>query len=340
MALPAGRYGVTKEQLRKIKRLPINTIGMITETKEGIAIIEDDAKASQLLIAGRQFWHNGKLYSADTDIAKDAAIITSGEGKNASEMPNITDQLPGTDAEKANEVTIARVENGSNPTATINAGEQFYHSGILYTATADIATTDTITPNTNCRVSDSVTEQIASLDAQKADNSVIGNVEDGANASQPYAVGEHFIRNGKFCTVTQAISSGDILTENTNYISGDVASILSYEDGQCTLPTSSPLANVTIDSSANSVMKYGKVCFVDVVIIVAEDTTTSAARNVVDLPFTARNLGAFDLRKNSAPFERITDFTFYLSSDGIHIRCNTINLLAGSYRISGSYLAK
>ena len=220
MALPAGRYGVTKEQLRKIKRLPINTIGMITETKEGIAIIEDGAKASQLITAGRQFWHNGKLYSADTDIAKDVAIITSGEGKNATEMPNITDQLPGTDAEKANEVTIARVENGSNPTATINTGEQFYHLGILYTATTDIATTDTITPNTNCRVSDSVTEQIASLDAQKTDNSVIGNVENGATASQAYAVGEHFIRGGKFCTVTAAIALNDPLSTATNYKEG------------------------------------------------------------------------------------------------------------------------
>ena len=170
MALPAGRYGVTKEQLRKIKRLPINTIGMITETKEGIAIVEDGATASQLITAGRQFWHGGKLYSADVDIAEGAAIVTTGEGKNASLMPSITDQLPGTDAEKANEVTIARVENGSTPSAIINADEQFYHSGILYTATQDIATTDTITPNTNCRVSDSVTGQIAS----KADKSSLG----------------------------------------------------------------------------------------------------------------------------------------------------------------------
>lgn len=223
MALPAGRYGVTKEQLRKIKRLPINTIGMITETKEGIAIVEDGATASQLITAGRQFWHGGKLYSADVDIAEDAAIVTTGEGKNASLMPSITDQLPGTDAEKANEVTIARVENGSSPTTTILEGEQFYHTGILYTATADIATTDTITPNTNCRVSDNITSQIASVDETKADNSVIGTVEDGTNPTKSYAVGEHFIRNGKFCTVTVAVTTSSTWTLGSNYVEGTIA---------------------------------------------------------------------------------------------------------------------
>ena len=344
MALPAGRYGVTKEQLRKIKRLPINTIGMITETKEGIAIVEDGATASQLIAAGRQFWHGGKLYSADVDIAEGAAIVTSGEGKNASLMPSITDQLPGTDAEKANEVTIARVENGTTPTATINAGEQFYHLNVLYTATQDIATTDTITPNTNCRVSDSVTGQIKAVKdnigwtaenlmtgfeagginrttgqdessttlsrsvgyipviqgvvykfigaasytyrvftfntsqvyiesegllrctngigyytaptgvsyirlvcvnaavpdnpefykadvckqlSTKADNSVIGNVEDGTTASQAYAVGEYFQRNGKLGkAINDGISNGGQFNLGTNYIETTVVAEL------------------------------------------------------------------------------------------------------------------
>lgn len=58
--------------------------------------------------------------------------------------------------------SVARIESSNTPSATINQGEQFYFNGILYTATQDIATTDTITPNTNCRVSDSVTGQIAS----------------------------------------------------------------------------------------------------------------------------------------------------------------------------------
>jgi len=66
---------------------------------------------------------------------------------------------------------------------------------------------------------------------QKCDNTVIAPTENGTTASQAYAVGEHFIRDGAFCTVTQAISSGGTLTEGTNYTSGDVADILkSYFD--------------------------------------------------------------------------------------------------------------
>lgn len=60
----------------------------------------------------------------------------------------------------------------------------------------------------------------------KADNSVIGTVEDGATASQDYAVGEHFIRNGAFCTCTQPIAQGGSFILGTNYTVGDVAEFL------------------------------------------------------------------------------------------------------------------
>lgn len=146
MALPAGRYGVTKEQLRKIKRLPINTIGMITETKEGIAIVEDGATASQLITAGRQFWHGGKLYSADVDIAEGAAIVTTGEGKNASLMPSITDQLPGTDAEKANNTVITKnIETGTTYSRAYAVGEHFMNNGVFRTVKSALQSGETIT---------------------------------------------------------------------------------------------------------------------------------------------------------------------------------------------------
>ena len=64
------------------------------------------------------------------------------------------------------------------------------------------------------------------VDEQKADNSVIAPVENGSTASQAYAVGEHFIRDGAFCTCKQAISQGGSFTLNTNYTSGNVAKCL------------------------------------------------------------------------------------------------------------------
>ncbi len=53
--------------------------------------------------------------------------------------------------------------------------------------------------------------------------SVVGTVENGTAASKTYAVGEHFIRNDKFCTAIAAIASGATLTLNTNYVEGTIA---------------------------------------------------------------------------------------------------------------------
>ena len=93
------------------------------------------------------------------------------------------------------------------------------------------------------------------LTVNKADNTVIGTVENGATASQAYAVGEHFTRNGAFCTVTTAITSGETLTEGTNYTSGDVASEFEVTEGEI----SNVNQNITITQNTNKYFKYGKI---------------------------------------------------------------------------------
>ena len=65
----------------------------------------------------------------------------------------------------------------------------------------------------------------------KADNSVIGTVEDGTNPTKSYAVGEHMIRGGKFCTVTVGVTTSSTWTLGSNYIEGDVASELFSNKG-------------------------------------------------------------------------------------------------------------
>lgn len=57
----------------------------------------------------------------------------------------------------------------------------------------------------------------------KTDNSVVGTVENGATASKPYDIGQHFIKDGYFCTAIAVIAQGATLTLNTNYTQGDVA---------------------------------------------------------------------------------------------------------------------
>lgn len=65
--------------------------------------------------------------------------------------------------------------------------------------------------------------------------SVVGTVENGTTASQPYAVGEHFIRNDKFCTVIAAIASGATLTQGTNYVEGSISQAIARA---CSYPSS------------------------------------------------------------------------------------------------------
>jgi hypothetical protein len=64
------------------------------------------------------------------------------------------------------------------------------------------------------------------LTTDKCENSVIANVENGATALKGYYKGEHFIRDGKFCTVTASISQGETLTEGSNYKARNVGNIL------------------------------------------------------------------------------------------------------------------
>lgn len=72
--------------------------------------------------------------------------------------------------------------------------------------------------------------------------SVVGTAENGTTASQAYAVGEHFIRNDKFCTAIASIASGAALTLNTNYVEGTIAeaiyNLTFYLEQTVTLSTS------------------------------------------------------------------------------------------------------
>ena len=67
--------------------------------------------------------------------------------------------------------------------------------------------------------------------------SVVGTVENGTTASQAYAVGEHFIRNDKFCTCISAIASGATLTQGTNYVEGTIAECIARQGTYSTTET-------------------------------------------------------------------------------------------------------
>ena len=93
----------------------------------------------------------------------------------------------------------------------------------------------------------------------KADASAIAPTEDGTTASKAYAVGEHFIRGGKYCVCIAAITSGGTFTLNTNYIETQIgalpskyiinymvgnalSSVVADGNGTCTFPIYLPFA--------------------------------------------------------------------------------------------------
>lgn len=82
----------------------------------------------------------------------------------------------------------------------------------------------------DARISDSTYEpHHESVDACKADNSVIAPVESGSTASQAYAIGEHFVKDKRFCTAVAAIAIGDTLTAGTNYNARSVGADINYQ---------------------------------------------------------------------------------------------------------------
>lgn len=89
----------------------------------------------------------------------------------------------------------------------------------------------------------------------KCDNSVVAPVESGATASRAYAIGEHFIRDGAFCTAKTAIASGAAFTLNTNYTAGNIGDVFK---------NNVPYSYKTLGSETNSfddILKYGNGIF-------------------------------------------------------------------------------
>ena len=154
----------------------------------------------------------------------------------------------------------------------------------------------------------------ASVDESKADNSVIGTVEDGTTASQAYAVGSHFIRDDAFCTVAQAISSGGTLTEGTNYTSGSIADVIGFikevRIGTFNFSTNNGFATKNINFSipfSNNIDEGRVAVFVEVVSGNSSNVFASSVVNSSKTGFTVQILNAASAQESS---ERVC---FYLA---------------------------
>lgn len=69
----------------------------------------------------------------------------------------------------------------------------------------------------------SVEDYVDSITDTKTDISAIATEENGATASKAYTTGQHFYKDGKFCTAIANIASNAAFTLNTNYVEGTIA---------------------------------------------------------------------------------------------------------------------
>lgn len=85
MALPAGRYGVTKNQLLKIKKLPMNTIKLIEELTEKFNLLGTAAFKNSISVVteSSDLVESGAVYTA-LQGKVDNSVIGTVEGANAS----------------------------------------------------------------------------------------------------------------------------------------------------------------------------------------------------------------------------------------------------------------
>lgn len=274
MALPAGRYGVTKRQLNKVKNLPVNTIGMIETTamhiyadngvlgaKNLIPFNLEQVKADNTLgtWSGNAYTYNGVTFTINTDgsikITGTASAVaqlyltrrTSYDFKLAKGSYIYNGVTSGSGTSYWCSIGKNRV-TGDSSQGIVDLGNDYGNSlAFDLSETSDIQVLINVAKNYVCPAggitiypmirlasdSDPTFQPYAQtnreLTVNKADNSVIATVENGATASQAYTVGSHFIRNGKFCTVIASISSGDTFTEGTNYSVGNVVDNLTKQ---------------------------------------------------------------------------------------------------------------
>ena len=163
--------------------------------------------------------HGGNIWRILID---DTIGITPAEGPNYTlfigEPTNLIERI------------IAPLED--NPaTVAYQTGRQIIYNDYLYEVIQNIAVGDILIAyeddptNANIKLASPVETQVLALDGRAdALEGAIAPVESNATASRAYAIGEHFIKDGAFCTAKAVIERGEAFTLNANYTAGTIAS--------------------------------------------------------------------------------------------------------------------
>lgn len=244
MALPAGRYGVTKNQLLKIKKLPMNTIKLIEELTEKFNLLGTAAfkNSTSVVTDSSDLVESGAVEQT----LRDAEVI---EGNNLyADEQNIqfgsaynlrAKTIPLTKPLGAGTYTFSWQSTGTaDIKIQIHYNGSYHFPSLPYIFTVNSGSTcDSMyiyIPQTDYDDGKSATVSKIQIGAtplkdvvpNKCDNSVIGTVEDGTNPTKAYAVDEFMVRNGAFCQVTAPVTTSSTWSEGSNYTRKSIAVVL------------------------------------------------------------------------------------------------------------------
>ena len=274
---------------------------------------------------------DGSLVSATTRCRSNDFVEIKSASYNITQLATVKTLIIQYDASKQFIVTDYSMWNNNITTYNFTP-----NSSAKYIKIATGFRTDAI-----CTPSDFVSNTALSvksntqLDATKADIAAIGTDESGrATASKAYTVGEHFIKDGKFCTAIASISSGATLTLNTNYVEGTIADNIRTET-----KTASVTSGITwLTITDQTVIRQGRVVSFSLVVTISNMPTLSGSTNIIDLPFVMEGKAKFVQMNNSSDFE-VNTHGLYIASDTKNIKTRG-QIADGGYYISGTYICK
>lgn len=178
------------------------------------------------------------------------------------------------------------------------------------------------------------------VDTCKANTSALAPVENGTTASQAYAQGAHFMRNGQFATAKSAIASGATLTENSNYTVGTVGDSLGLEVLTLVISDAATEQGITFDSTRKVAIRWGHMVSVGLRFTVANTITLSSQLGICSaFPlYNSTWLPPLTIADRNSPYA-LKDFSGFVSSSGSFMLPAT-TIEAGTYDIRGTYICK
>lgn len=284
MALPAGRYGVTKRQLNKVKNLPVNTIGMIEEALETSEEYTDDTIVNTVGWSGKNKYDfklneaqgvNARIDFTQTGVrvytAEDTAYCVSNVSTSDLNLKNGDEYVLESDVTYVSGVGRMALREGNTIKASTPNITQSGKYTLRFIMSPDLTSVSLFSTLSTSEAGDitynNITLTHITVEEQKANNSVIAPVEDQATCQNPdgYAAGDHFIRNKKFCTAITSIANGATFTLNTNYVEGKIADNLKKFDEElnsvATLFTGNSYITDSIINLSESLTHFREILF-------------------------------------------------------------------------------